>query len=91
MATDNNDPAYARVEQLMALRERVSAVEGDIKAIKATLEQMDRRLGNVEGDIRELRREVLKSFRWTVGIILSTTIPTILMVLLTLLKVVGVL
>lgn len=107
MATDNNDPVYGGLEQrLMELERRVDFMEKVVARIEGTLEQMDKRLTTLEADLRDFRRSVEEdmkalrkefgekidsNFKWTVGIILSTTVPTILMVLLTLLKVVGVL
>ena len=97
MESDKNGPEYVEMELFMGLERRVDAVERDISAIKATLEQMDRRLsefredfnrrlGSLETDLRELRRELTQkmdsNFRWTIGVMaalwLSATIPMLL-------------
>lgn len=52
----------------MSLEERVARVEGVVS-------QIERRLNHVENELTELRKDVDRSFRWTVGIMLTVLIP----------------
>ena len=52
----------------MSLEERVARVEGVVS-------QIERRLNHVETELTELRKSVDRSFRWTVGIMLTVLIP----------------
>ena len=92
MGKDIRDPAYATLDQLMAVRERVSAVEGDIKEIKATLKQMDKRIDDInrrlETELKGIREKIDSNFRWvlgfwlsTIALIISTMIPVALKIL----------
>ena len=92
MEKDIRDPAYATLDQLMAVRERVSAVEGDIKEIKATLKQMDKRIDDInrrlETELKGIREKIDSNFRWvlgfwlsTIALIISTMIPVALKIL----------
>jgi len=52
----------------LSLEERVARVEGVVS-------QIERRLNHVETELTELRKSVDRSFRWTVGIMLTVLIP----------------
>jgi len=52
----------------LSLEERVARVEGVVS-------QIERRLNHVENELTELRKDVDRSFRWTVGIMLTVLIP----------------
>ena len=94
MGKDIRDPAYATVDQLMAVRERVSAVEGDIKEIKATLKQMDKRIDDInrrlETELKGIREKIDSNFRWVLGFWLSTIALIISTMLPVALKILGV-
>ena len=88
MGKDIRDPAYARVDQLMAVRDKVSAVEGDIKEIKATLKQMDKRIDDINRRLGSLEDRIDSNFKWvlgfwlsTIALIISTMIPVALKIL----------
>jgi hypothetical protein len=53
---------------VLSLEERVARVEGVVS-------QIERRLNHVETELTELRKSVDRSFRWTVGIMLTVLIP----------------
>jgi hypothetical protein len=53
---------------VLSLEERVARVEGVVSRI-------ERRLNHVETELTELRKDVDRSFRWTVGIMLTVLIP----------------
>jgi hypothetical protein len=53
---------------VLSLEERVARVEGVVS-------QIERRLNHVENELTELRKDVDRSFRWTVGIMLTVLIP----------------
>jgi hypothetical protein len=52
----------------LGLEERAVRVEG-------ILGQMDRRLNHVESELTELRKVLDRSFRWTIGVMLTLLIP----------------
>ena len=86
---DNSDPAYATLDQLMAVDQRVSLLEQRLARIEGILEQMDKRLGDmnrrIEGLDKSLNNRIddLKSdLRWfmgiSIGIWVSIVIPMLL-------------
>ena len=65
---------------------KVLGVEGRLAKLEGIVGQMDKRLASVEGRLnhietrlesmeKELRGEIVKNFRWTIGIMLSILIP----------------
>lgn len=58
---------------LPQLEERTAKVEG-------ILEQMDKRLGQMEMSLRELRNELKSNFQWTVGITITLWVCTMGMI-----------
>jgi len=65
------------------------ALEVRIAHLEGAYEQVDRRLGTIEGDIRGLRGEIQDmgrkldaTFRWVIGIILVNWITLMLAILL---------
>jgi len=72
---DNSDPAYATLEQLMAVDQRVSLLEQRLARIEGILEQMDKRFDDmnrrIEGLDKSLNNRIddLKNdLRWFMGI-----------------------
>ena len=72
-------------------------VEERLAKLEDTVEQIDKRLASVEGRLnhietrlenmeKELRGEIIRSFRWTIGIMLSVLIPMWVTIILTILK-----
>ena len=38
--------------------------------LEGAFEQIDKRLGSLEGEVRDLRRDLHGQFRWTVGLLI---------------------
>ena len=72
--------AYAGLAQQVALEERVARVEG-------ALEQMNLRLGNLETEVRELRREIGDLRRLMLQIFIPMWVTIILAILAVMLRV----
>jgi len=63
------------VLRAVSLEERVARIEG-------FLEQMDKRLNHLEGEVRELRRDLNNRFFWLLGVQISMWVTIILAVLI---------
>jgi hypothetical protein len=57
-----------------SLEERVARIEG-------ILDQMDKRLNHIEGEIRDLKRDLNYRFYWLLGVQLSMWVTIILVIL----------
>ena len=68
---DNSDPAYATLEQLMAVEERVTLLEQRLARIEGILEQMDKRIDDLKNDLR-----------WFMGISIGIWVSIIIPMLL---------
>ena len=66
-----------KVEELATLfekEERLARLEGAVEQTDKRLTSVEGRLNHIETRLEELREEMVKNFRWTVG-----TMPSILM------------
>jgi len=99
MEKEIRDPVYATLEQLAAVENRVSLLEQRLAKIEGILEQMDKRISNLEHDFREfrgevdkrlmeLRHEINSNLKWTIGVMVSLWLSAVIPMLL---KILGVL
>jgi len=75
---DNSDPAYATLEQLMAIEERVTLLEQRLARIEGILEQMDKRIDDMNRRIDELKGDLRWFMGISIGIWVSIVIPMLL-------------
>ena len=53
----------------------MARIEGVVEQVDRKLASIESRLNHVETRVEGLRQEVIKSFRWTIGLMLSILIP----------------
>ena len=79
---DNSDPAYATLEQLMAVEERVTLLEQRLARIEGILEQMDKRIDELNVSLNRRIDDLKNDLRWfmgiSIGIWVSIVIPMLL-------------
>ena len=101
MEKDNNDYAYATLDQLMAVDRRVSLLEQRLTRIEGILEQMDKRIDDMNRSLNKriddmsrrlgsLEAKIDSDFRWVLGFWLSTIALIISTMIPVALKILGV-
>ena len=59
----------------MSVEERLARIEGIVEQMDKRLASVEGRLNHIETRLEELREEMAKNFRWTIGLMLSILIP----------------
>ena len=101
MEKDNNDYAYATLDQLMAVDQRVTLLEQKLSRIEGILEQMDKRIDDMNQRLTEFREDfnrrleslearIDSNFKWVLGFWLSTIALIISTMIPVALKILGV-
>ena len=61
---------------------QMPTIETRVASLEAVQAQMNERLGNIEQELREIRRDARQNTRWFVGIQLTTFITLATLILL---------
>lgn len=57
---------------------QMPSIESRVASLEAVQAQVNERLGNIEAELRDLRKEVQSNFRWLLGIVISTQLTTLI-------------
>ena len=61
--------------KVLGVEERLAKLEGMVEQMDKRLASIENRLNHIETRLEALREEMVKNFRWTIGIMLSVLIP----------------
>jgi len=64
-----------KARNVLGMEERLARLEGAVEQMDKRLASVEGRLNHIETKLEELREEMVKNFRWTIGIMLSILIP----------------